>query len=355
MEKKIIKVLVVEDSTVVQNLMKYIINSDPDMRVVAIISDGEEALAATQKYKPDVITMDLTMPKMDGIEATRQIMETCATPIVVVTGSNRANDVSHSAEMIRAGALAVHLRPHGIGHPDHEMESEKLINTLKLMSEVRVITRVRRKSSMQKEVQGHEIYRAKALDSKRIDVVAIGVSTGGPPLLQKLISGLPKELSVPVLIVQHMAPKFITGFAEWLEKSSQFPVHVARNNEILYPGHVYLAPDLIHMTVNSRRRINLVDNGYESGHKPSVAHLFQSVAEVYKSRAIGILLTGMGKDGADELKLMKDAGAITIAQNRESSSVFGMPGEAIRLNAVTYVFSPEEIIEFLSILSTNET
>lgn len=353
MVKKDIKVLIVEDSPVVQDLMKHIINSDPQLEVIAVASDGEEALAATKKYKPDVITMDLTMPKMDGIRATQLIMETCATPIVIVTGSNQATVVSHSAEMIHAGALAVHLRPHGIGHPDHEAESRKLINTLKLMAEVRVVTRVKHKTSPDKDRADSVFYGAKDFNPVLFDVVAIGVSTGGPPLLQKLISGLPKDLSVPVLIVQHMAPNFVTGFAEWLSKSCGFPVHVAAHGDSLLEGHAYLAPDSIHMTVNSNRRISLVDDDCDGGHKPSVSHLFNSVANVYGKRAIGILLTGMGKDGAAELKLMRDKGAITIAQNMESCAVFGMPGEAIRLDGAKYIFSPEEIIEFLSILSSN--
>lgn len=351
MVRKDINVLVVEDSPVAQELMKHIINSDPELKVVAVASDGEEALAATQKYKPDVITMDLTMPNMDGLEATHRIMETCATPIVIVTGSNRANDMSHSVELLQAGALAVHFRPHGIGHPNHEEEAQKLIKTLKLMSEVKVITRVRRKKLPERENQDSALYRAKALNKRLIDVVAIGVSTGGPPLLKKLISGLPNKLSVPILIVQHMAPNFITGFAEWLGINCKHPVHVASNNESLLAGHIYLAPDSTQMVVNSKRRISLINGGSESGHKPAVSYLFNSVANVYGDRAIGILLTGMGKDGARELKLMKDHGAITIAQNRESCVVFGMPGEAIRLDGATYIFSPEEIIEFLSILA----
>lgn len=349
--EKVINVLVVDDSPVIQELMKHIINADPQLTVVAVASNGEEAVAAAEKYKPDVITMDLTMPKMDGMEATRQIMETCPAPIVIVTGSNRAQDMSHSVKMIQSGALAVLLIPHGIGHPAHDEEVEKLISTLKLMSEVKVVRRIKPKNERVAEKSNTDLYRAKTLKPSQIDVVAIGVSTGGPPLLQKIIARLPKNFAVPVLVVQHMAPNFIAGFASWLEKNCQFPVHVASQNETLRPGHVYLAPDFYQMEVSSKGKIHLVDQESENGHKPAVSVLFKSVANIYGKKAVGILLTGMGKDGATELKLIKDQGGVTIAQSKESCAVFGMPGEAIKLDGATYIFTPEEIIEFLSVLT----
>jgi two-component system chemotaxis response regulator CheB len=180
-----------------------------------------------------------------------------------------------------------------------------------------------------------------------IRVVAIGASTGGPIVLQTILSRLPKNFLVPVLIVQHMASGFIHGFAEWLSQSSRLPVHVAANREYLLPGHAYVAPDGFQMGVEMGGRIALSKDEPENGLRPSVSYLFRSVAKVFGPNAVGVLLTGMGKDGAEELKLMRQKGAVTIAQDEESSVVHGMPGEAIELDATTYVLSPDKISEAL--------
>lgn len=341
-----IKVLIVEDSRVMQELLVHIINSDPNLHVIGTAGNGEEAVEAVQQLRPDVITMDIHMPKMDGIEATRRIMETFPTPIVIVSGNTQAKEVAYSFQMLQAGALAVLLRPPGIGHPDFKTEAGKLIQTLKLMSEVKVVKRIRRitKEPVSTQVSSSPSDLKVSYVSQ---LIAIGVSTGGPPVLQKILSGLPKNFPVPVLIVQHISPGFINGFIEWLASTSNFPVQIASHNEKLLPGHVYVAPDKFHMGVGNNSRIILSNHALENGLRPSVAYLFRTVSQVFGSRATGILLTGMGKDGAEELKIMKEKGAITIAQDKESSIVHGMPGEAIKLGAATYILSPEGIIKYL--------
>jgi two-component system chemotaxis response regulator CheB len=159
-----------------------------------------------------------------------------------------------------------------------------------------------------------------------IRVVAIGASTGGPLVLQTILSGLPQDLPIPVLLVQHMAPGFVQGFAEWLAQSSGFPVHIPTDGEYPLPGHAYVAPDGVHMGVGTAGCIILREDEPENGLRPSVSYLFRGVAQVFGRQAVGVLLTGMGKDGAEELKLMKDGGAVTIAQDKKSSVVHGMPG-----------------------------
>jgi two-component system, chemotaxis family, protein-glutamate methylesterase/glutaminase len=181
-----------------------------------------------------------------------------------------------------------------------------------------------------------------------LQVIAIGASTGGPLVLQTILAGLPKDLPVPVLIVQHMAPGFVQGFAEWLAQSSGFPVHIPTAGEYPLPGHAYVAPDGVHMGVGTGGRVILSDGDPDNGLRPSVSHLFRCVAQVFGRQAVGVLLTGMGRDGAEELKLMKDGGAVTIAQDKKSSVVHGMPGEAIRLGAATYVLSLEDIAPALT-------
>jgi two-component system, chemotaxis family, protein-glutamate methylesterase/glutaminase len=330
-----IKVLVVEDSAVVREFLVHLLSSDPDIQVIGTASNGEEALTAVQHKKPDVITMDIHMPKIDGFEATRRIMETRPTPIVIVSGSSSLQEVATTFRAIEAGALAAVSRPQGIGHQRHETSAKEMVQTVK------VVRRWPRLNSTPVVLPTPQMQVRRA--PAEIQVVAIGASTGGPLVLQAILSGLPKDLPVPVLIVQHMAPGFVQGFAEWLAQSSGFPVHIPTDGEYPLPGHAYVAPDGVHMGVGTGGRVILSADEPENGLRPSVSHLFRCVAQVFGWQAVGILLTGMGRDGAEELKLMKDGGAVTIAQDKESSVVHGMPGEAIRLDAATYVLSLENI------------
>lgn len=343
-----IKVLIAEDSKVVQEFLVHILTSDPSIQVVGIANNGEEAIEAAKKKRPDVITMDIHMPKVDGFEATQAIMEAAPTPIVIVTGSLRAKELASSFHAMEAGALAVVLRPPGIGHPEHETAAGELIRTVKLMSEIRVVKRhptVKRRAlppTAKMEVRKTNV---------QIQAIAIGASTGGPPVLQQILSGLPQDLSVPVLMVQHIASGFTKGFVEWLSSTSRFPVHIASHGEYPLPGHGYISPDGFHLGIGNGPRIVLSDHAPENGLRPSVAYLFRSVAQTLGPRAAGVLLTGMGRDGAAELKEMKDRGAVTIVQDEESSIIFGMPGEAVALNAHTYILPPGKIASLLRTLT----
>jgi two-component system chemotaxis response regulator CheB len=173
-------------------------------------------------------------------------------------------------------------------------------------------------------------------------------------VLQQILSGLPDSLPVPVLIVQHMSPGFLGGFAEWLSASSGIPVHIASDGEVATPGHAYLAPDSLHMGLGADMRITLSDGPEENGFRPSVSHLFRSVANAVGPRAVAVLLTGMGHDGADALKVLHDGGAMTIAQDEDSSAVHGMPGTAIKLGAVTHVLAPRYITALLADLAIDD-
>jgi two-component system, chemotaxis family, protein-glutamate methylesterase/glutaminase len=344
-EPQQIKVLVVDDSRVVAEFLTHLFNSDRGIRVVGVASNGEEAVEATRNMSPDVITMDIHMPGMDGYEATRKIMETCPTPIVIVSGSLKIDEVAGNFRAIEAGALAVAQRPNGIGHPQHEEVARELLKTVKLMSEVKVVRRwPRSKYSTASPAVAKEIVKSKGT----IRVVAIGASTGGPMVLQTILSELPKNFSSPVLIVQHMARGFVHGFAEWLGRTSGFPVRVAADGESLKPGCAYVAPDDFHMGAGPGNTIRLTADAHENGMRPSVSFLFRSVSAMFGSNAAGVLLTGMGKDGAEELKALKDAGAVTLAQDKETSVVFGMPNQAILLDAAMYVLPPDGIAKVLA-------
>jgi two-component system chemotaxis response regulator CheB len=346
-----IRVLVVEDSPSVSELIVHILNSDLGIRVVGTASDGEEALRAAERLKPDIITMDIHMPKMNGLDASRRIMETHPIPIVVVSASFERGEVEKTFRALEAGALAVVQKPSGAGHPDQQETSAQLISTVKAMSEVKMVRRWAR-HSLPSAVHAAPPMGDDDLKPSQFEVkvVAIGASTGGPLVLQTILSDLPRDFHVPILVVQHIAPGFLQGFADWLGRSSNVPVEIATQGERMVSGHVYLAPDGFQMQVGLGGSIDLTTGEPENGLRPSVSNLFRSVANAYGRLAIGVLLTGMGKDGAVELGLMKEKGSITIAQDEESSVVHGMPGEAIRLGAASYVLSPHRIAPALTTL-----
>ncbi|OPY75480.1 MAG: Chemotaxis response regulator protein-glutamate methylesterase of group 3 operon [Syntrophorhabdus sp. PtaU1.Bin058] len=247
---------------------------------------------------------------------------------------------------MEAGAIAAIKKPVGVTHPDYRNQVKELIQTVKLMSEVKVIKR-RRQAAFKKDIPDVTLAGEPARPVDHIRTVAIGASTGGPPAVEAILSRLPKDFRASILIVQHIAPGFVHGFAEWLENACKFPVKIAEQGEIPFPAHAYVAPDDVHMGVSMSGRIVLSTDAPENGLRPSVSYLFRSAADVFGRNAVGVLLTGMGKDGAYELKTMQERGAVTIAQDKESSVVYGMPGEAVALGAAMHVLSPDDIAVLL--------
>jgi two-component system, chemotaxis family, protein-glutamate methylesterase/glutaminase len=351
-----VRVLVVEDSPAVRELLIHVLSSDPEIKVVGVSRSGEEAIEAAGQLKPDVITMDIHLPKMNGFDATRRIMETCPTPVVIVSGSANTGEATTTTRATQAGALAVVSKPDGQGRVGHEDRAAKLIQAVKLMSEVKVLTRWARPprgDAVREQSPARQLGRSGSIAP--FQVVAIGASTGGPPVLQTILSRLPKDFPIPVLVVQHMADGFVEWFVDWLAQGCAVRVQVAAQGDLILPGHVYLAPDGAHMNVGMGGRLWLSQEDPENGLRPSVSHLFRSVANTYGGNAIGVLLTGMGKDGAKELKLMKDEGAITLVQDKASSVVHGMPREALSLDAASYVLSPDKIAEaMISLVNPHE-
>ena len=348
-----IRLLVVEDSKTVQLALVEIFNSDPDIQVVGTANNGDEALTAVTSLKPDVVTMDINMPGIDGFEATRAIMASCPVPIVIVTGKMDPKESATIFQVMKAGALMVIAKPSAPGHPEHEESVRELVRSVKLMSEIKVVRRI-----FPKEPTERASYPCPSatppVPAARIGIVAIGASTGGPPLLQTILSALPADFTVPVVIVQHMAKGFTENFVNWLNLSSCLKVELAADGMQMFPGHAYVAPDGFQTEVGPDNRLVIAKGELENGQCPSVSALFRSVAKFYGKNAAGVLLTGMGKDGAAELKILRDRGGTAIVQNRESSIVFGMPGEAIRIGAADYILSPEEITPLLTRLVNSQ-
>lgn len=338
-----IKVLVVDDSQVARMLLVHLLESDPQIRVIGALNDGQAALDFIAQRKPDVVLMDIHMPVLDGFETTRRIMETQPVPIIICSATTDPREVATTFRLMEAGAVACVEKPVARSHADFEQLVANLLQTVKLMSEVKVVRRWPRSRQLAPPAPGGEGKRT----TGGIQIIGMGASTGGPPVLQTILASLPKDFPVPVLIVQHIARGFVSGLIEWLNQTTGWQVHAGSHDTVPLPGHAYLAPDDFQMGVTGSGRILLTREQPENGLRPAVAYLFRSLSQVCGPKAVGVLLTGMGKDGAAELKLMKDRGALTIAQDRETSVVHGMPGEAIEQGAAAQVLPADKIADAL--------
>jgi two-component system chemotaxis response regulator CheB len=337
-----IKVLVADDSQVTRMLLVQLLSSDPGIQVIGVVNDGQAALdfLDASSNRPDVVLMDIHMPRLDGFEATRRIMETRPLPVVICTATADPQELAVTFRAMEAGAVACVAKPVGLG-PDFEPRLRNLLQTVRLMSEVKVVRRWSRPRALP------AVSHASGLTNLRvapdIRLIGIGASTGGPPVLQTILSGLPKDFPVPLLIVQHIAPGFLPGMVDWLSQTTGLRVHIAAHGATPLPGHAYVAPDDFHLAADAHGRMMLAREEPESALRPAVSYLFRSLAKTCGATAVGVLLTGMGKDGAAELRLMREQGAFTIAQDRDSSVVHGMPGEAIELGAATQVLPADKI------------
>lgn len=331
-----IRVLVAEDSPTVRRYLTKLIEETPEMQVVGEARDGEEAVRLVSELRPDVVSMDIKMPLMDGLDATRRIMQVAPTPVVVVS-SLLEEDIELSLMALQAGALAVVGKPPDRHHQTFEARREQLIKTLKAMADVRVISRrPQRNIGDVAEVPAVIVPAAR----QQAEVLVIGASTGGPSALHRLVRSFPQEFDLPIAIVQHMPNEFINGLARWLSSVTRLAVHVASDGLRLSRGMIVIAPGTHHMTLIRRGdglAIRLIEDAGGHRYQPSVDVLFESAAVTCGTSAIGVILTGMGDDGARGLLAMRQAGAHTLAQDESTSTVFGMPNAAILCGAVEQV------------------
>lgn len=346
-----INVLVAEDPAVTRMFLVHLLESDPQLRVVGAVSNGQAALDFVHQNKPDVVLMDIHLPHLDGFETTRRIMETHPVPIVICSATSDIKDILSTFKAMEAGAVACIETPLARANADFEAIAAHLLETIKLMSEVKVVRRAARSRPAPLPAASR---RAMPRPAAEINLIGIGASTGGPQVLQSILAGLPKDFPVPVLVVQHIAQGFLAGMAAWLNQTTSLQIHIASYGTAPLPGHVYLAPDDLHMGIAADGRIVLTKEEPENHLRPAVSFLFRSLASAYGPKALGVLLTGMGNDGAAELKVLKDKGAITIAQDRESSVVHGMPGAAIALGGATHVLPADRIAAALLALLNRE-
>jgi two-component system, chemotaxis family, protein-glutamate methylesterase/glutaminase len=340
-ELKKIRVLVVDDSPLIYKILATMLEDIPDIEVVGQAMNGQDALRLTRRLKPGVILMDIQMPKMDGLTATRKIMSLQPTPIIVLSNILQSEDTNLAFNVIQAGALTVIEKPRGLALKDFEAVRSQLISTIRSMSKVPVVRRY--DPQLHKEGVGPMTAMLNAYFSRPIKVIAIASSTGGPPVLSELFSQLPQDFSIPIIVVQHILPPFAQAMADWLNSKSALQIQVACDNMPLVRGSVYISPGDAHLTVSSLGTIKLERSGSYQGHLPSATRMFESVAQAYNSNSVGIILTGMGHDGSLGLELLSKAGAHVIAQNEETSLVFSMPYEAIKRGIVDEIIPPDEI------------
>jgi two-component system chemotaxis response regulator CheB len=343
-----IRVLVAEDSPTARALLVDILRSDPEIEVVGEARDGGEAVELTQALRPDVVTMDIRMPRVDGFAATKEIMITAPTRIIIVTASVLAQEVETSLHALRAGALTVLPKPRGPQDPRFEEGARQLLATVKSMAQVKVVRHWRPVGAAPAPPEREPPRRQPV----RGRVVALATSTGGPAALHRLLSDLPADFPAPLLVVQHITPGFVAGLADWLNKASGLRVRVAEDGEALAARTAYFAPDDRHLGVTDQGRVALSRAPPVGGFRPSGNFLFESAARAYGPAAVGVILTGMGDDGVEGLRALHRAGGRALAQDEQSSIVFGMPGAAFAAGVVEEVLPLENIarrlVEFVS-------
>ncbi len=348
--KETINVLVVDDSPTVREALVVMLQTAPDFQVVGQARDGQEAAQLAARLRPDVITMDIRMPRVDGLEATRRIMSTVPTPIVVVANHVYESDLNIAFNAIAAGALTVVEKPQGLILSDFTTVRDQLVDTVRLMADVPVIHHWRKESQslVSPSALQTTLTSPNGRPHQRLEVIGIACSTGGPGALATILRALPADFSVPIVIVQHITKGFVAGLAHWLEHETGRPVGVAQHGTVLEPGSVILAPDDYHIQINRQGFVQLSTGIPYHGLRPSANFLFRSLAQAYGSRAAGLILTGMGDDGVDGLVELHAAGGVTIAQDENSCIVYGMPREAVARRAIDHVLALEQVAPALS-------
>jgi two-component system chemotaxis response regulator CheB len=343
-----IRVLIAEDSLVCRELLVSLLQSADGLQVVGAARDGAEAVRLVRRLRPDVVAMDVFMPEVDGLEATRRIMGEMPCPIVMVSSRLSNNEQGLTFDALQAGALSILRKPTTEDPPEVH---EALISEIRLMSEVKVVRRWNRSAKGAGKPRRWEKPLIVNQNGKsKIQLVAVAASTGGPGALATILGRLPADFPVPILVVQHVTTGFGGGLVKWLDEQTSLKVRLGRSASEPKAGEVLVAPDNYHMGVNHMGLISLSRSHAKDSICPSANYLFHSVAQVYGATAIGVILTGMGSDGADGLHAMHELGAHTVAQNEETSVVFGMPAVAIESGAVTRIEPLGKIADVLTAL-----
>lgn len=345
MARNAIRVLLVDDSPLALAVLRQMLSASPEIEVVGAATNGREALDLIPNLQPTLICTDYHMPGMNGLEFTQQVMERFPRPILVVSSAVGASDTDRAFALLAAGAVDVFPKPRG-GQTADPLTAELFIKKVKIVAGVWVRGRTPREGTAPTAVLPRPVYRSPQA-SRSPQIVAIGASTGGPQALQTILSQLPGRFSVPILCVQHISSGFLPGLVSWLGAYFPGTVQIARPGEMPQPGHVYFPPENTHLVIDDKGRMQASSAPPLGGHRPSVTATFCAVAEFYKDTAVGVLLTGMGRDGGEGMQALALAGALTIAQDEATSVIYGMPKDAVERGAARVVLPVDAIARAL--------
>jgi two-component system chemotaxis response regulator CheB len=354
--QKKFRVLVVDDSAFMRKVLESIFNSDEQLQVIGHAKDGREAITLSESLKPDVITMDINMPHVDGLQATAHIMTNNPRPIVVVSSETREGAFS-ALKALELGAIEFVTKPTSGIDLDMQSIKEDLIRKVRMAAKVRVVRTASRQASAIQSSTTPVVSAPRPSESTpaaprtttvtpdlRFPVVVLGASTGGPATIMRMAPGFTRDFPAAVILVQHMPAAFTTQYAVQLAEFTNIRVKEAENGEAVQPGTLYICPGGQHLRVSQTGRIQLdATTGRIEGYLPNIDVTLESVASFAGPMAIGVILTGMGSDGARGSRLIKSAGGIVLAQDEATSVIFGMPAEAIKTGSVEQVSGIDDL------------
>jgi two-component system, chemotaxis family, protein-glutamate methylesterase/glutaminase len=346
------RVLIVDDSAFMRKVLETIFNADDHLQVVGHAKDGREAVSLAESLKPDVITMDINMPHVDGLQATAEIMTTNPRPIVVVSSESREGAAS-TLRALELGAIEFVAKPSSGIDLDMQSVKEDLLRKVRMAAKVRVVRTASRIASTIQNATGKPIAPIAPIQNRptptsgldqRFPVVVLAASTGGPATVMRLAQGFTRDFPASVILVQHMPAAFTTQYAAQLAEFTGIRVKEAEANESLLPGTFYICPGGQHLRVTPTGRIQLDGtSGRINGYLPNIDATMETVAAYAGAMSIGAVLTGMGNDGASGAKAIKSAGGLVLAQDEATCVIFGMPAEAIKIGAVDQVLGIDDI------------
>ncbi len=339
---KKIRVLVVDDSPFMCKVLEQIINSDPQLEVVGQGRDGRDGVALAESLRPDVITMDINMPHVDGLQATELIMSQHPRPIVIVSSESREGAAS-TLKALDLGAIDFVPKPSSGIDLDMTTVREELTRKLKVAAKVRVVRTATRSKLAMPAGSGASRSSTAAQSNGKSPLIVIAASTGGPAAVTRVVSGLPKEFPAAVILVLHMPATFTKQFTVQLAEISALPVKEAESNETPQAGVIYVCPGSHHLRLSMGGKISLDSGPRIDGYRPCADVAFETIAAYARPLAIGVVMTGMGNDAAKGAKAIKAAGGYVIAQDEATSMIFGMPSEAIQAGAVDEVLPLDNI------------
>lgn len=342
-----IKILVVDDSAFMRKSLTLLLESDPQIKVIDTAKDGLIAIEKTKSLRPDIVTLDIEMPNMDGISALKIIMKECPTPVLMVS-SLTIEGAGITLKALELGAVDFIPKEMSFLSVAITGIKEELVSKVKAIYRSKAIARRIRPDSFKETIKSKiEKPALSKLPKMRYNALAIGISTGGPISLQKVVPLLSEKTNIPIFIVQHMPPKFTASLADRLNSLSKLQVKEAEDNEIVRNGVVYIAPGGFHLKLDRDKannvKIKISDKPDDVLNKPSVDVMLKSLQEIYGKNILGVIMTGMGKDGLEGIKKIKADGGHCIAQDEESSVVYGMPRAIVENGLADVVASLEEI------------